>query len=76
MLLDEQGIPRLVQNIRAIPRPGNTSLLVVHLFDGRTWSIPSLFDARYLQRIVREQGPAVYERWEKFVASEVFGLDS
>lgn len=74
MLLDEQGIPRLVQNIRAIPRPDSTSLLVVHLFNGRTVTVMVNNTADAVNRNLHEHSQYAYEWWESVVAERVFPM--
>jgi len=72
MLLDDQGVPRLVQNIRAIPRPGNTALLVVHLFNGYSVTAQIDSDADTVTQTLRAHSEYVYEWWESVVSEWVF----
>lgn len=74
MLLDDQGVPRLVQNIRAIPRPGNTALLVVHLFNGYSVTAQIDSDADTVTQTLRAHSEYVYEWWESVVAEQVFPM--
>lgn len=74
MLLDDQGVPRLVQDIRAIPRPGNTALLVVRLFNGYSVTAQVNSDAATVNQSLRTHSEYVYEWWESVVAERVFHI--
>ncbi len=74
MLLDDQGIPRLVQNVRAIPRPNNTALLVVRLFNGASLTAQVDNAADVVNDTLRANSQYVYEWWESVVAELVFPM--
>lgn len=72
MLLDDNGLPRVVQRIEVLPQIGNNSLLLLRLFNGKVVTARVNTQASHMCRTLQEDPEAMYDEWENIVKGRHF----